>query len=189
MRLGPAIRAGAGLACIWAAMALVAQAWGREPPASPDACRLGAVLIAEPAAGTVFDVSWPKPVGPGADRKGLAAPLELASAHIPRSLKAAARKGHASNLFQACPSLASELPAGDRMATDEDLAKVNPATGRSGFYLTTLLTPVVDRTGTSALVYEFHRCFGLCGCGGLYLYRKAPGRWVRSEPAIYRMVS
>jgi hypothetical protein len=148
-----------------------AQAGAQPPHASEAACRLGAQVIAEEAAGSVFD---------GADEAlGNSRNVANVGDRVPRNLKAVARKTAPSNLFRACPSLASELPAGDRMATDDDRAKL--ISGPAGLYVTSLATPILAPDGASALVYEFHRCAGLCGNGGLYLYKRVRGRWVKVD--------
>jgi len=90
----------------------------------------------------------------------------------------------ASNLFVDCPGLSGELPEDARMATEEDRAKLRGPKAPPRLYITTIETPVVDPSGSVALVFEYHDCGGLCGNGGLYLYRLVDGRWTRSERLV-----
>lgn len=145
------------------------------------ACGLGAQVLQEQArmSHVVFDQTG--------QRKAAMPNLEYAD--IPADLKAAAGNGLLSNLFAECPALAQRLPEGARMATDDDREKVAAFSAAPGLYVTTIYTPLLDRTGQMALVYEFHKCAGLCGNGAVYLYRRAGGRWVKWKRPLVSIMS
>jgi hypothetical protein len=146
--------------------------------ATEAACKLGAQVVREESSASplVFEgVEEPGGYYPVHD-----APL---AGKIPPDLVAAADKVTPSNLFVDCPALAAELPEGGRMATAEDRAKLRGPTAKP-LYITSIQTPILDPSGIIALVSVYHNCGGLCGNGGLYLYRYANGRWVRSEKLV-----
>lgn len=144
-------------------------------------CRLGSELIREESSGARLVLE-------GTERR---LPNYSSFVHdphlagkIPRDIEPAADEATPSNLFLDCPALAGELPQGARMATDQDRAKLRGPRPPPRPYITTIETPVVDPSGSVALVFEYHDCGDLCGYGGLYLYRHVDGRWMRSARLV-----
>ncbi|MEW6389065.1 MAG: hypothetical protein AB1542_01265 [Pseudomonadota bacterium] len=92
------------------------------------------------------------------------------------------------NLFARCPDLTTQLPAGTRMATPEDLAAVQKITRLEPLFIGVIQAPLITPDGRRALVYQSIRCAGLCGDGSLTAYRRVDGRWVQDR-VIFRFVS
>lgn len=167
-----------GLAAVLAGQAAagpkpVSRSQPAKPPSQAAVCALGAQVLADQVAaghrifdgeqdsfGGFFKYTWPG---------------------FPKRLKAMAVRRPPGNLFQTCPELAQHLPEGGQMATPDQLAEVRGIRGYTGVYLTTVTTPLIDVENRVAVVHEFHRCAGLCGNGGAYVYRWKVGRWVKSE--------
>jgi hypothetical protein len=145
------------------------------------ACRLGAEVIREESSASLLVFEGTEQRLP--NYSGFVHDPHLAG-KIPPDIEHAADRATPSNLFVACPALAGELPQGARMATDEDRAKLRGPGAPPRPYITTIETPVLDPSGSVALVFEYHDCGDLCGNGGLYLYSHVDGRWMRSEKIV-----
>jgi hypothetical protein len=166
----------------WALIGLVissgeAVAAAPRPTPKVEVCALGAQVLAEKARSgwRVFD-------GRGGGAEAL---FGGARGNLPKSLRAIAAAHPPRGLFETCPELIDHLPAGARMATQEDLAS---QTAGSRLWISALSAPLIDRLGHTAAVYEYSSCGAFCAHGGIFVYRREAGRWARTG-AVMTMAS
>ena len=137
-------------------------------PESEAACQIGALILSGPPdTGTplgreaVYDDHW-----------------KLSFESVPPS-----------NIFDACPSLRSNLPSNRRLATDADRKRASGITQPDPLTIFGISAPVLNSKRTKATVLTGYSCPGLCVGIFVSRYKLVHRRWVQVEAPQLRVVS
>jgi hypothetical protein len=163
---------------MWSALMALVMVLGGAPDARDKAaCELGAQQIAAMGQGGPVLLSDHTPFS-----------LQPLPGDAPAELRDAWAKRGPVNLFTACPKLRETLPANVTIATEEDWADMRrpyrDPPKRLNIRIRELSAPMVSTDGLTAVQTTSDFCYGLCGYGGMSLWRREGATWVHVKSAM-----